>query len=482
MKKWKKCLSALICAAVLFPADAVCASGSDDKLERELVQVMPAKADCMFEDGDVVGFIGDSITQVDYTGISYQEFIYNYYITRHPDWKLEFRNLGTASYMASDAVRLYSESAVVTDRAIDGINKAVIMFGMNEALHDWSASSYIHSIDQLVKLLNKKGIDNDHIILVAPTPYDQTRSSNYREDGSKKHRDDDLLYEYAGELKILADELGTHYIDLHTPMLWVTDIVQQMIPDDTLTVTDNVHPNAMGNTLAGFFFLYQQGAGKEVASVKIGEDKSAEARNAEVTKLKRKGDRYVTFRYQPESLPMAVTYEFDQATQYFEVIDEISREDLQVKGLHPDITYRLYMNQILVGQYKGSELAEGINLTNLDLNPGQEAAKQMETLNQAWHTTSSEYRAVVRQAMKGQADQTAVDEAYEAWNGKALALIGQMYDIAEKSTEHARIVEVVSEDYHVWMGHEIWQWIAGSIAAVAAAGGYLLWRKRRKRL
>ena len=36
----------------------------------------------MFEDGDVVGFIGDSITQVEYTGISYQEFIYNYYITQ----------------------------------------------------------------------------------------------------------------------------------------------------------------------------------------------------------------------------------------------------------------------------------------------------------------------------------------------------------------------------------------------------------------
>ena len=61
-------------------------------------------------------------------------------------------------------------------------------------------------------------------------------------------------------------------------------------------------------------------------------------------------------------------------------------------------------------------------------------------------------------------------------------MIGQMYDIAGKSTEHARIVEIVSEDYHVWMGHEIWQWIAGSMAAVALAGGYLLWRKRRKRL
>ena len=235
MKKWKKCLSAILCAAVLLPGSEALASEGDPELEKELAQVMPEKDECMFEDGDVVGFIGDSITQVEYTGISYQEFIYNYYITRHPDWKLEFRNLGTASYMAADAVRLYSDSAVVTDKAIDGINKAVIMFGMNEALHNWSAKRYIQSINQLIELLNDRGITNDQIILVAPTPYDQTRSSNYDENGKQKDDTDDLLSEYTGELKILADELGTHYIDLHTPMLWVTEIVQGRIPDDTLT-------------------------------------------------------------------------------------------------------------------------------------------------------------------------------------------------------------------------------------------------------
>lgn len=482
MKKWKKCLSALLCAAVLLPGSEALASEGDPELEKELAQVMPEKDECMFEDGDVVGFIGDSITQVEYTGISYQEFIYNYYITRHPDWKLEFRNLGTASYMAADAVRLYSDSAVVTDKAIDGINKAVIMFGMNEALHNWSAKRYIQSINQLIELLNDRGITNDQIILVAPTPYDQTRSSNYDENGKQKDDTDDLLSEYTGELKILADELGTHYIDLHTPMLWVTEIVQGRIPDDTLTVTDNVHPNAMGNTIAGFFFLYQQGADKEVASVEVGEDETAVTRNATVAKLKRKGDRYVSFRYQPHSIPMAVTYEFNEASQYFEIVDEISWENLQVAGLHPDVTYRVYMNRILVGQYKGSELAQGVNLTNLDWNPGQEAAKQMETLNQSWHTNSSDYRAVVRQAMKGKATQADVDAAYGTWSGTTAALIGQMYDIAGKSVEHARVVEIVSEDYHVWMGQEIWQWIVAAVAVIASMGGFILWRKRRRRL
>lgn len=480
MKKWKKYLLGLLCMTLLIPGSEVYAYKNTAEVEKELAEMLD-KDECMFEDGDVVGFIGDSITQVDYTGISYQEFIYNYYITRHPDWKLEFRNLGTASYMAADAVRLYSKSAVVTDKAIDGINKAVIMFGMNEALHDWSANRYIQSINQLVKILNERGIANEDIILVAPTPYDQTRSSNYDENGSQKDDTDDRLAEYTGELKILANELRTHYIDLHTPMLWVTEIVQNMIADDTLTVQDNVHPNAMGNTLAGFFFLYQQGADREVASVEIGEDESVTARNTKVTKVKRKGERYLSFRYQPGSLPMAVTYEFNQITQYFEIVDEISWENLQVEGLHPDVNYKIYMNRVLVGTFQGSQLEQGVNLANLDWNPGQEAAKEMEQLNQSWHINSSAYRAVVRQAMKGQADQSDVDAAYDEWAGTTAALIGQMYDIVGKNTKHARLIEVVSEDYHVFLGQEIWHWIVEAMVIAAGIGGLAVWIKRRKR-
>ena len=481
MKKWKRCLLVLLCAVLtLTPGAEALAYEQETVIGKRLESLMPEQADCMFEDGDVVGFIGDSITQVEYTGISYQEFIYNYYITRHPDWNLEFRNLGTASYMASDAVRLYSKSAIVTDKAIDGINKAVIMFGMNEALHDWAAVRYIQSVNQLVTILNQKGIKNEDIILVAPTPFDQTRSSNYTEDGEQIEDTDDRLAEYTGELKILAEELGTSFIDLHTPMLWINSIVQSRNADDTLTVTDNVHPNAMGNVFAGFFFLYQQGAGKEVTSVEIGEDDSIAARNAKVSRLKRKGERYVSFRYQPFSLPMAVSYEFNEATQYFEIVDEISWENLQMDGLHADVNYKVYMNHLMVGTFTGEGLQKGINLTNLDLNPGQTAAKQIEVLNQSWHTKSSDYRAVVRKAMKHEATQEDVDEAYNQWVATTEAIRAQMFDIAENYTERTVIVEVVSEDYHVFMGREVWQWLVGAAAFVAAAGTLVLWRKRRK--
>ena len=218
-----------------------------------------------------------------------------------------------------------------------------------------------------------------------------------------------------------------------------------------------------------------------MASVEIGSDESVTARNAKVTKVKRKGDRYLSFRYQPNSLPMAVTYEFNQATQYFEVVDEISWENLQVEGLHSDVNYRVYMNRVLVGTFSGSELEQGVNLTNLDWNPGQEAAKEMEQLNQSWHINSSAYRAVVRQAMKGQADQSDVDAAYDEWAGTTAALIGQMYDIVSKSTKHTRLIEVVSEDYHVFLGQEVWQWIVGAMVIAAGIGGLAVRRKRRKR-
>lgn len=485
MKKWKKILLWLVCVSCILPGVKAQAKEEQDTVKEELAELMPREEDAfLFEDGDVVGFIGDSITQVEYTGISYQEFIYNYYITRYPEWDLEFRNLGTASYMASDAVRLYSKSSGITDPAIDGINKAVIMFGMNEALHEWSAELYIHGISQLVTLLNEQGLENEDIILVAPTPYDQTRSSNYTEDGEQKEDTDDLLSEYTGELKILSDSLGTHYIDLHTPMLWVTDIVQSRLPDDTLTVTDNVHPNAMGNVFAGFFFLYQQGASGELASVEITAKEQAIVQNAQVRRLKRKGDRFVSFRYRPDSLPMAVSYEFNEATQYFEVIDEISWENLEVDGLHPNTNYNIFMDRLLVGSFTGAELEEGVNLTNLDWNPGQVAAKEIEVLNQKWHTISSDYRAVVRSAVRGEVGQEAVDAAYEEWKMTSDALQGQMYEIARKCAEKEHRVEVVSEDYHILLGHELWQWMVMVPAAAAVTLGgirYILTRRRRKK-
>ena len=79
------------------------------------------------------------------------------------------------------------------------------------------------------------------------------------------------------------------------------------------------------------------------------------------------------------SLPMAVSYEFNEATQYFEIVDEISWENLQVDGLHADVNYQVYMNHLMVGTFTGEELQKGVNLTNLRSGiPARTAAKQIE--------------------------------------------------------------------------------------------------------
>ena len=484
MKKWKRQAALFLCILLLLPSQAVTAAEKETDVEKELNRMIPCTEPFLFEDGDIVGFIGDSITHVEYTGISYQEFLYNYYITRYPDWNLEFRNLGTASYKASDAVELYGDDSGIQDPAIEGITKAVIMFGMNEALDRVSAQRYISNMRKLVEILNERGLENEDIILVAPTPYDQTRSSNYAEDGMLIETTDDRISEYVPELKKLAEDLGTHYIDLHTPMLWVTEIVQGMIADDTLTVTDNVHPNAMGNTIAGFFFLYQQGAGKNVFDIHVTKEEKLQTENVSVKLQKKKGERYLRLKYKADSLPMAVSYEFHEATQYFEIIDEISWENLQIEGLREEKNYTVYMNYLPVAELTGAELAKGVNLTDCDWNPLQKAAKEIEVLNQQWQVASSDYRSVVREATKesGTATQEDVNAAYEVWKTDTENLRQQMYEIARENVQKTYTLEIVSEDYRVFMGQELWLWaLEAAIAAGLFAACVIWFRKRRKK-
>ena len=222
MKKWEIGILILVCMAFLFSPKEVLAVEEGSGVSEGLDELISPREEFLFEDGDVVGFIGDSITHVEYTEVSYQEFLYNYYITRYPKWDLEFRNLGTGSFTAANVLELYGGEKDIYDAELDGITKAVIMLGMNEALTGVSAKEYIANIHALTELLQERGLQCEDIILVSSTPFDQTRTSNYQEGGQMDQHFDDLLSEYTSGLRILAEKLGTKYIDLHTQLLWAT--------------------------------------------------------------------------------------------------------------------------------------------------------------------------------------------------------------------------------------------------------------------
>lgn len=452
---------------------------------KEILEQEPAPTEeFLFEDGDVVGFLGDSITQVSYSGISYPEFLHQYYITRYPQWELELRNLGTGYYTAKHALELYNGESGIYDAALDGITKAVIMFGMNEAQNGGDTESYIQNIRELTKMLNVKGIKNEDVILAAPTPYDQTRSSNYKENGEMKETVDDALLEYTENLKKLSKELGTQYVDLHTPMLQATKLYQNKNADATLTVGDNIHPKAEASILAGFFFLYQQGAGKEVADVRILGRGNIQADNAEVDEVKWRGrGSYVSFSYHPHSLPMAVSSEAAQTDADFEIMNRISQENLQVAGLKSQENYTVYMDDVPIGEFTGENLEQGVNLAACDWNWGQTAAKEIEGLNQRWQECSAEYRRILGDATlwERSASQEDVDKAYAKWKTQTEDLQNQMYEIARTSVSRTYRIEIVNKDGRIFMKLERWKWVIGATAiGLLVFAGSIIWIKRRK--
>ncbi|MEI6501069.1 MAG: GDSL family lipase, partial [Armatimonadota bacterium] len=53
-----------------------------------------------FQSGDVVALVGDSITH----GRKWHRYVYEYYLTRFPDWQVRFVNEGIAGDSAGGAL------------------------------------------------------------------------------------------------------------------------------------------------------------------------------------------------------------------------------------------------------------------------------------------------------------------------------------------------------------------------------------------
>lgn len=189
------------------------------------------------------------------------------------------------------------------------------------------------------------------------------------------------------------------------------------------------------------------------------------------------------FSYQPQSLPLAVPLEVKEANEYIGMLEGISRETLQIEGLRPELRYTVYMNRVKIDVFTGAQLAQGVNLASYDWNPGQMAAKDIEVLNQKWHRSSAEYRSVLHRAAREErtASQEDVDAAYKEWYKTTKEQRSQMYETARSSVERACIVEIVSENCHMWMGQELWKWAvegAALLAAVLAVGFH--YKKQKK--
>lgn len=400
-----------------------------------------------YEKGDVVGFIGDSITHVEYSSINYVEFLYQYYLSHFPDEEVEFRNLGVASYKASDILDIYDR-----DKAFRGLDKALILLGMNEGLKKIPTETYIANMEKLVGKLKADGLKGPDIIVFSPTPYDETCNANFDKKGNPYRKTDtNYLSDYTKALEEKTKEWGVRYVDLHTPMLELTEEIQKDDKNRTLTIWDCVHPDALGQMVMAYELLQKNGAEAVISEIAIPAEGEAQAVNAAVTDLYR-GEKGLSWTLKAEKLPMAMTEEYEAfVEQLFDLVSELNQMPLQIAGLKEAVSYTVTMGGESLGAFTGKELAEGINLAVLENNPLQKAMMEAEMLNQQWHPNSAEYRKIVRFATMATPTHTMeqMEEAYKSWKNTDLMLRDGMYEIVQSAVKKSYEMTVTEEGYTI---------------------------------
>ncbi|MHC4886632.1 MAG: SGNH/GDSL hydrolase family protein, partial [Planctomycetota bacterium] len=244
-----------------------------------LPAVAGESAPALFQDGDRVCFIGDSITHGDLGQSDYHEFIYLYYLTRFPDRTITIFDRGISGDTSWGTIARYGEDIAPCKATV-----STIMLGMNDVDRGLYGSStkvapaiqkkreaklakYRESMTTLCERIVNGG---GKLILFTPSPYDQvTLTRNPERLMASRPRVNDGLLECTKSVRSLAKDLSASVVDMNTGVLDV--LARQHKVDRTYSFFDKlrVHPDMRGHFVMAYLFLKAQKAPGTVSAVEI---------------------------------------------------------------------------------------------------------------------------------------------------------------------------------------------------------------------
>ncbi len=332
-------------------------------------------ADFAMRDGDRVVFLGDSITEQRL----YTTYIEAYALTRHPDWKISFRNVGwggDTSWLRQrarpDEAKLFAaddatQQKMVEDSVRRGLDRDVlplkptfitIKFGMND--HSYQAfrpdifSAYSKSQAQLNKVLSANGA---RVTFLTPQPIEDKRP-----DPEKDVRNQSLR-KFSDGLKEVASKGGAGFVDMFDPYMGLMLAARAHDAQAIIGGGDAVHPGPAGQTLMAWAVLKGLNASALVSRVEVDVAKgSAEVERCQVSALKTTPTE-VSFDRLDDSLPFPTDERAESALKLAPVVDELSQYSLRVSGLTPG-NYEISIDGETVLKTDAEALAKGLNLSN----------------------------------------------------------------------------------------------------------------------
>ena len=329
--------------------------------------------DFLIRDGDRVVFLGDSITEQRL----YTTYIEAYVVTRHPNWKLSFRNVGwggDTSWLRQRAHpnegQLFAaeESAqqkMIEDSVGRGLKRDVlplkptvvtVKFGMND--HSYQPfredifRAYTRSQAEIAKVLGASGA---RLAMLTPQPIEDKRP-----DPDKDVRNVSLR-KFSDGLKDVASRSGVPFVDQFDPYMAIMLSARTTNPSAVIGGGDAVHPGPAGQTIMAWAILKSLGAASLVSRAEIDGvgNKVTASEGCRINNLKVAGG-VVEFDRVDDSLPMPIDARAEPALKLAPILYDLNRYELRVTGLAGGL-YEVKIHGEVSGRVTGEDLAKGRN-------------------------------------------------------------------------------------------------------------------------
>lgn len=355
----------------------------------------------LIRDGDRVVFLGDSITEQRL----YTTYIEAYALTRHPTWKLTFRNVGwggDTSWLRQrshpDEKQLFaadeaSQQKMVEDSVGRGLGRDVlplkptfvtIKFGMND--HSYQPfredifRAYVRSQTEIAKVLGTNGA---RVAFLTPQPIEDKRP-----DPDKDVRNQSLR-QFSDGLKDVAAKSSAAYVDQFDPFMKILLRERASNPPSFIGGGDAVHPGPVGQTLMAWAVLKGLGASSLVSRAEIDAagKKAPAVEGCRVSGLQVSGGT-VSFDRLDEALAMPVDERAEAALKLAPILDDLNLYELQISGLTGG-DYEVTVDGESSGKVSAEELAKGWNLANA---PGPITKQAREVLKLVFDKNNAFFR------------------------------------------------------------------------------------------
>jgi lysophospholipase L1-like esterase len=333
-------------------------------------------ADFAIRDGDRVVFLGDSITEQRL----YTTYIEAYALTRHPNWKLSFRNVGwggDTSWLRQrvhpDEKQLFAADEAAQQKMVDdavgrGLARDVlplkptfvtVKFGMNDHAYQPFREdifrAYVRSQTQIAKDLEASGA---RVAFLTPQPIEEKRM-----DPDKDARNESLR-KFCDGLKTVAEKNNALFVDQFDPYMAMLLRERKDNPPSFIGRGDAVHPGPAGHTVMAWAVLKGLGASAEVSRAEINATtrKVASVSACKIEHLENAAEG-LSFDRLDDALPMPIDERAEPALKLAPILDDLDRLELKVTGLSGG-SYEVMIDGEVAGKVTADELSKGWNLAN----------------------------------------------------------------------------------------------------------------------